>query len=316
MSGGSPVSHAGERRVGVLGATSLVGACLLPQLAVAGWGVVAFSRKAHPAASSAIRPAVQWRRLGAASNSGAQADSMGEEAIPYWICLAPIWALPGYFEMLKQFGARRVVALSSTSVVTKESSLDAAERMLASRLADGELRFAEWSRTNGIEATILRSTLIYGLGRDKNISVIARFIRRFGFFPLLSTAQGLRQPVHAADVAAACVAVLRQPHVRQGAYDLSGGETLTYRDMVARVFAVMHKPARFVRVPAWVFRLTVASLRMLPQFRHCSPEMARRMNINLVFNHSDAARDLSFAPRPFILRPEDLPPGKRGYGGP
>jgi nucleoside-diphosphate-sugar epimerase len=223
------------------------------------------------------------------------------------VCLTPIWVLPDYFAMLELSGAKRVVALSSTSVFTKESSGDPAERGLARSLAEGESRLAEWGRTSGIEVTILRSTLIYGLGRDKNISAIAGFIRRFGFFPLFSAAQGLRQPVHAADVAAACLAALQRSQTGQGAYNLSGGETLTYRDMVARVFAALHKPVRFVRVPAWVFRLSVAALRNLPHFAHWSPEMVGRMNIDLVFSHSEAARDLSFAPRGFALAPEDLP---------
>jgi nucleoside-diphosphate-sugar epimerase len=223
------------------------------------------------------------------------------------VCLAPIWVLPDYFGVLMRFGVKRVVALSSTSVFTKESSADPAERALACRLAEAESRLGEWGRTNGIDVTILRSTLIYGLGRDKNISAIALFIRRFGFFPLLSAAQGLRQPLHATDVAAACLAALQRSTAGQRSYNLSGGETLTYRDMVTRVFAALHKPVRLVSVPAWIFRLAVAGLRTVPRFRHWSPEMARRMNTDLVFNHSEAARDLSFAPRGFTLAPEDLP---------
>ncbi len=238
---------------------------------------------------------------------GVQRARAAEAAIAYWVCLAPIWVLPDYLGMLERFAARRVVALSSTSVLTKKHSADASERALARRLAEGESRLLEWGQGRGIEVMILRSTLIYGLGRDKNISAIARFIRRFGFFPLVSPAQGLRQPVHAADVAAACVAALQQPHFRQSAYDLSGGETLTYRDMVARVFAAMHLPVRFLPLPAWVFRLAVAGLRLVPRLRRWSPEMARRMNIDLVFSHSEAARDLAFAPRGFALAPEDLP---------
>jgi nucleoside-diphosphate-sugar epimerase len=295
-----------DRRVGVLGATSLVGACLLPLLDAADWQVVAFTRRAGSGAIAAGR-SVEWRSVDAASRVEALIDTATESPIACWVSLAPIWVLPDYFALLKHFGVKRLVALSSTSLFTKESSTDPMERAVARRLADGEARLAEWAQESGIEATILRSTLIYGLGRDKNISAIARFIRRFGFFPLLSAAQGLRQPVHAADVAAACLAALQRSRIGQGAYNLSGGETLTYRDMVARVFAALHKPVRLVRVPAWVFCLSVAALRSLPRFAHWSPEMAGRMNIDLVFSHSEAARDLSFAPRGFALTPEDLP---------
>src|SRR3546814_18582512 len=86
--------------------------------------------------------------------------------------------------------------------------------------------------------------MIYGQGREKNSSVMARFIRRFAFFPLFGSAQGLRQPIHAEDVAAACVVALQAPGAANRAYNLSGGETLAYRALVARVFAALGRPAR------------------------------------------------------------------------
>src|SRR3546814_2901272 len=78
----------------------------------------------------------------------------------------------------------------------------------------------------------------------------------------------LRQPIHAEDVAAACVVALQAPGAANRAYNLSGGETLAYREMVARVFAALGRPARLVTVPLWAFRLAVAVLRRLPRYRH------------------------------------------------
>ena len=96
--------------------------------------------------------------------------------------------------MLERYGACRVVALSSTSRFTKDDSSDPEEQAIALRLADAEARVQAWAASHGVEWVILRPTLIYGLGRDKNIAEIARFIRRFGFFPLFGKAKGLRQP--------------------------------------------------------------------------------------------------------------------------
>jgi len=215
--------------------------------------------------------------------------------------------LPDYFPLIEASGARRVVALSSTSRFTKVGSGDTAENAIAAKLIDAEARVQAWAESRGIEWVVLRPTLIYGQGRDKNISEMARFIRRFGFFPLLGSAQGLRQPIHAEDVAAACVAALRAPGATNRAYNLSGGETLAYREMVARVFAALGRPARLVTVPLWAFRLAVAMLRRLPRYRHWSAAMAERMNRDLVFDHADAARDFGFKPRGFALTAKDLP---------
>lgn len=301
-------SCADDKRVGVIGATSLVGSCLLPLLARNDWNVTACTRGAIAEPGDSARSVV-WESLAREVGVGKGGDTDRSSAIAYWICLAPIWVLPEHFAMLARRGTKRIVALSSTSRFTKSNSPDPAEQMMAQRLRDGEIRLETWAREYSIELVILRPTLVYGLGRDKNICVVARFIRRFGFFPLLASAQGLRQPVHAQDVAAACLAALEQKQIREHAYNLSGGETLTYRSMVERVFAALGKPARFLRVPAWLFFLGVGGLRLLPRFQKWTPQMARRMNTDLVFSHADAARDLSFAPRPFALTTEDLPQG-------
>jgi nucleoside-diphosphate-sugar epimerase len=154
---------------------------------------------------------------------------------------------------------------------------------------------------------ILRPTLIYGTGRDKNINEIARFVRWFGFFPVLGEAMGLRQPIHAEDVAGACVSALQAPGAANRAYNISGGETLSYREMVIRVFDALGRRPRVLTVPLWAFRLAVSLLRFLPRYRHWSAAMAERMNRDLVFDHAEVALDLGFKPRVFALAAEDLP---------
>lgn len=291
--------------VGVLGATSMVGQSLLPQLADAGWHVAAFSRRSRTYGQSADENArIVFRRLG---GSGGDHMEAGQREIAHWVSLAPVWVLPDYFPMLTACRARRVVALGSTSLFTKKASPDPAEQNTADRLRDGERQFIAWAEANGIEWVILRPTLIYGLGRDRNICEIARFIARFGFFPLFGAAQGLRQPIHVEDVAAACAAALQSARAANHAYDLSGAERLTYREMVARVFDAMGKPARFVTVPLAVFRLAVMCLRIWPRFRNWSAAMAERMNADQVFDHAEAIRDLGISPRPFQPVKTDLP---------
>ena len=283
---------------GVLGAGSMVGGALVPLLVRDGRHVYAFSRKTLERKTEA---GVTWLQLDASSSIQPATPRIGD-----WLCVAPVWVLPQYFAMLERYGARRVVALSSTSRFTKTDSPDPAENAVASRLAEGEARLRTWAEGKGVEWVILRPTLIYGRGRDRNIAEIARFVGRFGFFPVLGKATGLRQPIHAEDVAAACAAALNAPAAANRAYNISGGETLPYREMVRRVFAAMQRRPRLVTIPLGVFRMAVACLRVFPRYRHWSAAMAERMNRDLVFEHADAARDLGFSPRPFRLAPEDV----------
>ncbi|PIB53058.1 NAD(P)-dependent oxidoreductase [Pseudomonas sp. 2995-1] len=286
-----------EVTVGVLGASSLVGRYVLALLAREHCKVVAFSRQEqHGTESGTIR----WQRL------AELAKPEPVQTISLWICVAPIWVLPQYFALLQACGARKVIALSSTSCFTKSHSDDLHEQHLASQLRDAEVRVEDWALHHQVHWGILRPTLIYGDGRDKNIAEIARFIRRFGFFPVFGRAMGLRQPVHAEDVAMACVHAVQAPHVCRHAYNLSGGETLAYRDMVSRVFSALNRRPRLLTVPLWVFRTAVPLLRCLPRYRKWSAAMAQRMNQDLVFDHGDAARDLGFVPRTFLLSEQEL----------
>lgn len=292
---------ANEQTLGLLGATSLVGQCLLPLLTKNGYKVFAYSRHTGNPSNNEI----EWQILSKADMAPPD-DCSRQLPIANWICVAPLWVLPEYFERLKTAGARRIVALSSTSRFSKESSSDTEERKIAQRLTNSEICFQTWASDTEVEWVIIRPTLIYGCGRDKNISEIVRFIRRFGFFPLLGQATGLRQPIHAADVAGACLAALQTPNAANRAYNISGGETLTYRDMVSRVFSALGHPPRMLTVPHWVFCLAVTVIRSLPRYRQWSTAMAERMMCDLVFEHTQAAQDLEFKPRPFLLEAGDL----------
>lgn len=285
-------------RVGVLGAGSIVGKVLLPMLGQSGWRVAAFSRREHGDSGDGV----EWHRLN--QPTGVAQELRGK--VFRWICLAPITVLPDYFPLLEACGAQRVVALSTTSRFTKAHSSDLAEGALAKKLAHGEEQLTQWAEKHGVEWVVLRPTLIYGCGLDRNVSEIARFIRRFGFFPVLGAAQGLRQPVHVCDVAGACLAALQRPERANRAYNISGGETLAYRQMVTRVFEALGRRPCLFMIPLWMFRLALRLLRVVPRFRHWSPAMAERMNQDMVFDHGEATRDLCFAPKPFLPTKEDV----------
>jgi nucleoside-diphosphate-sugar epimerase len=287
-----------ERIAGVLGADSAVGKILLPMLRQSGWRVAAFSRKEHGNAADGVA----WHRLPQSFGAGQALP----EAVSDWISLAPIRVLPDYFPLLEACGVKRVVAFSSTSRFTKERSSDPAEQALARQLAHGEEQLARWAATHGVEWVVLRPTLIYGFGLDRNVREIAWFSRSFGFFPVFGSAHGLRQPVHVSDVAAACLAALQRPEAAHRAYNISGGETLPYREMVARVFQALGRQPRFLTIPLWMFRLALQLLKIVPRFRNWSSAMAERMNQDMVFDHAEAARDLGFAPRNFLPAKEDV----------
>ncbi|MBE7218781.1 MAG: NAD-dependent epimerase/dehydratase family protein [Caulobacteraceae bacterium] len=274
----------------VLGATSLIG-----------------RRLPHAAAGRPLAGVSRARRDGGGYH-WAQADLAYPAAdLPRAaeaLALCPIWLLPDAFGALERAGVRRLVAVSSTSRWTKAASPHAAEREVARRLAQGEAALQAWAAERAIGWTVLRPTLIYDEGRDRNVSRLAALARRFGALPLAGAGRGLRQPVHAADLARGALDALASPAAAGRAYDLPGGETLSYRAMCVRVFEGLGRRPRLVPLPPPLWRAALALAS--PWLPGATAAMGGRMSEDLAFDPAPARRDFAWRPRPF--RPDFLAP--------
>lgn len=277
----------------VTGATSLVGDELLPQLIQSGFFVHAFSRT-HPEQYQS--EGIFWHRFDL--SLALPSECFDAQTL---IHLGPLSVLMNW--LVKLGGTvpfKRIIALSSTSVFTKSQSKDEMERWTASHLQRCETELSEFCTQHNINWTLFRPTLIYRLGRDKNITTIARFIQCFGFFPLVGEGKGLRQPVHARDVANACAYSLDCPASFSKAYNLSGRDIFSYREMVEKVFFFIGKKPRFIPFSLSLARLTLKWLACLPGYQYLTPEMADRMNMNMCFDHASAHNDIGFEPSSFL----------------
>ena len=275
----------------VTGATSMVGDFLLPMLAKAGHEVLATSRREH-----ASQAGLTWQCLDISEEGWFR----GLPSVDVWIHLAGIGLLEESLRpALESLRVRRLVVFSSTSRYTKRYAHGERDRRFARQLARGERLVEEACGRLDVAWNIIRPTLIYCLGRDKNLSLISRFIRRFRFFPVVGSGEALRQPVHARDLARACVALIEHPKCANKAYNLSGGEVIGYQDMVARLFEQLGMRPRFVHVPVLLLRGVIAALRVWPRYRYLTMDMADRMAMDMVFSHDDATRDFGYDPRGF-----------------
>lgn len=211
----------------------------------------------------------------------------------------PLEQLVAWLRRAPIIGLRRAVVLSSTSAQVKQHSSDADERALAQRLTAAESGLRAYGAVHGVRWTVLRPTLIYGGPGERNLSRLVAVAKRLGGLPLPHSARGLRQPVHADDVAAALVAAMERTQTHDRAYDLPGGETLSYGEMAARVLACLQPPRRVWRLPVPLVRAGLAATRALGLLRDTTPAMFERMSEDLVFDAAPAARDLDYAPRAF-----------------
>jgi nucleoside-diphosphate-sugar epimerase len=274
----------------ILGAGSQVAPFLSRRLAERGHAGDSVSRHAPDVP---LDPAFPWRRADLS-------EPPDWPAMPGAVVVSvlPLWLVPPHVPALAAAGAAQLIAFSSTSVFAKAESRDPAERALAERLGSAEAAVAAACEAAGLPWTVLRPTLIYGSGRDQNVSAVASFVRRFGFFPVAHPASGLRQPVHADDLALAAVAAVANPRAFNRAFNLPGGETLTYRAMIARIFAGLGKPSRILPLPSGLLRAALPLVQHRLPHRY-SPALFLRMNQDLAFDAGEAREALGYDPRPF-----------------
>ncbi len=275
----------------VTGATSQVGLCVLRRLIASGAAVLAISRgEAIPYQHEHLR----WIK-GDLTDAGLDLQGYLVDMVVH---CAPLWTLPATIDLLADAEVKRIVAFGSTSIFGKALSHNAFEKDVVNKLLRAETLLAEHCERKNIPWTILRPTLIYGVGLDLGITSVAKFIDRFGFFPVYPPAFGRRQPVHADDLAVAVMQVAGTPVTFGKAYNISGGEVITYHQMLERLFQVCRKRTNIIKTTLLPFLFTVYG--MIARKKHINGEIAHRMNDDLVFFHDDATRDFAFHSRPFL----------------
>jgi nucleoside-diphosphate-sugar epimerase len=177
------------------------------------------------------------------------------------------------------------------SAQTKRDSQVPVERDVAQVLRDSEAAMADACEARGSAWTVLRPTLIYGAGMDKSLTPIARWAIGTRVFPL-PAGKGLRQPVHAQDLARAALAALDSADCAGRILAIGGGERLPVSEMFARVRGSLPVDTLPVPLPAWLLRVARGSVRRLR-----GP--LSRLDADLIADNTEVTRLLGVQPRPF-----------------
>jgi len=279
-------SEAEATKILVIGGTGVVGSHVVEQLVRRGERPFVLSRSPRDAAD------VEW--------------ILGDMEAPATLDLPPVTTLyctadavllADILSKVITPSLQRIIAFSSTSVMTKLDTEVAIEREILRNLAEAEQRIIATCEQHRIGWTILRPTLIYKEGHDINITPLSRLIRRFRFMPLVGGGTGLRQPVHAEDLAIGAIAAAGSPAAANKIYCLPGGETLSYREMIGRIFDGLRLPRRMISIPAALWRMAFALAH--PLFPDANVAMGLRMTKDMTFDATPAIEDFGWNPRPF-----------------
>lgn len=197
------------------------------------WLVHAYSRRSAATPADFINPSA-FRPAG----------NPGDPAL--WISFGPIWLLAPFIEQLSReqperlAGLRGLIACSSSSVITKRFAANRFDRELVVHLSGAEdLLFGICSSLQ-VPCHILQPTLIYGqVGSygDRNLSKLLQLLRCLPCLPLPAET-GLRQPIHASQLAAVALHIAERLRGSVGdpclpeRIPLGGDTTFSYASML------------------------------------------------------------------------------------
>lgn len=251
----------------------------------------AFGYSRHPSASSG------WL-YPADLNDPSSFHSASIPATPaIWISFAPIWLFASFLDHLaihhpeRLQGLRCVVACSSSSVITKRFAANLSDRQLVAKLYSSERNLLTTCKRLSVPCRILSPALIYGkVGSfsDRNLSRLLSFMRRTPLL-LLPSHSGLRQPIHATQLAAVALHLAKQlvdssfDHKLPERIVIGGDTSLTYADMVFALKEAqpMEDPARRCRLLPIPNRLFFAFASPLLLYSPKAFEAVLRMGANL-----------------------------------
>ncbi len=270
------------------GLSGQVGDALSPMLQHGSYEVLAISRKQRNSADNVV-----WQC------AGFPHFTAPEKHYDIVVSLGPLDAFASWLSG-SHIRADKIVALSSTSIISKKYSPELKERQLAESLAHSEKALQAFARQRGSRLMLLRPTLIYGAGRDQSISRFLQFAKRFHFVVLPRNAKGLRQPVHVQDVAYAVMAAINKTEKTDvDIFDLPGAETLSFKEMLLRSLQLHMPQAKAIQIPGYLFEYMVRFSTLLGMGSGLGEGFFARLGQDWVFDAEPARQWLDYRPRPF-----------------
>lgn len=248
-------------KVLVTGASGFVGTRICEQLVTAGHEAVGLSRS-----STAQMPrGVTSVQGDVVSGTGLAEAFAGVDAV---IHLVGIIRERGdaTFERVHVQGTRNALAAAEAAGVRRFVHMSAlgAGSGSGSAYHASKAQAEELVRASGLEWTIMRPSLIFGVGDDFFAGTLRQLVTLPPLIPVVGTGEYLFRPVWVGDVAAAFIRALERPATIGQVFELVGPQEYTLRELLLLVRDAFQLRKPLVNVPLPLMRLGVALFGLLP----------------------------------------------------
>jgi nucleoside-diphosphate-sugar epimerase len=187
----------------------------------------------------------------------------------------------------KRWGIRRFVYFSAAPPFPGAEDAFAASKVEAERLVVD----------SGLDYTILRLAMVYGPGGAAPFRRLVSRMRRIPLvYPIAGGGHTRLQPVYIGDVVAAVQLVLANSMATGKTYNVSGGTTVTMRELVDQIAAAEHLRRMRVHLPMTLCRLASRGLsRLLPATAY-TPDALLGLAEDADLDHTRFQEECGYAP--------------------
>jgi nucleoside-diphosphate-sugar epimerase len=147
-----------------------------------------------------------------------------------------------------------------------------------------------------IRWTIVRPTLVYDRAGGLEFKLYADFVRRFPVVPLVDGGRARKRPVHVDDLLAGLLAMAGNPVTFGKTYNLSGGETVTLRELAELLLARQGLRKPMVGIPTGLCRIGARIWGTLGRRPLLMEHTLAGLTQDADLDPSEATRDLGYAP--------------------
>ncbi len=257
-------------KVLVTGSTGYVGHYVSKALLEAGHSVVSLSRdagttKTASGAKLEIFGNVEYR-MGDVSNGNGLKEAMnGVEAVVHLVGIIAEKGLQT-FSRVHVDGTRNVLEAAKAAGVKRYLHMSAlgASSNAVSGYSSSKFQAEELVRASGLDWTIFRPSLVFGVGDDFFGHVLKNLVTQAPIVPQIGDGMFLFRPIWVGDVAQSFVQALSKPDTIAKIFDLVGPTEYTFKELSALMQTVLGLKKPVVAVPLPLMDIMVPIMNIVP----------------------------------------------------
>lgn len=161
---------------------------------------------------------------------------------------------------------------------------------------DSKAQAEEIIRQSDLDYTILRPTPVYGVGDDKNFDSLFALLKKY---PVVPSVKCVMQPVHFNDVVEATVAVLANKKTYRKEYNLPGGSTVTFTDILHIISSELGVKRYVIPVPNRLMQFAVRVYERCVSNPVVHDYQISKWILNKELSIEESKRDFGYNPIPF-----------------